>query len=521
MKMKKFIFMAAMAMLASACGSETPDMPGKGEDGPSAEIVKPNKEKKNPTLADMVNFNKKIAEAFGGKSNGKKEELSSYFEGFSYESSSFKNNKYTITFTDGQQTVIDLNAYKSESHENHSDNSRTAVQTRGETDKNHFSNAKVFLWEPAPFGDLVNQQIGNLLDEYIGKENVKRISGESCTWQSLMDMPEYAITVINGLGVDGKWIVTGQQYTSALDYTSMKDYIGIYTAMVDGVACHYYMVNDMFVSQCMAPLVQRGVVINASSSSAEGKLLTESFAKIGYTSYFGVDNTVAPSWAAETAAKFLTALMTEHTTTGVAFDNVNTAYEFKLDDNNTIKVSPVFSGDTNLQCPYTAYTDRMAITQILEHYKCDTSLTYQSLVDDGKIVLDYYNRVNMLDLSGCGLEGEIFDRFMWLDNLYMLSLDDNSLSGEIPAFMGEFPLLTALKLNDNQITGTIPATFERYYTNNGFINLTGNKMNGLIPFGKSTDNNIFFQFDHKYQKDYDGSIITNDYGLWFADEANY
>ena len=124
----------------------------------------------------------------------------------------------------------------------------------------------------------------------------------------------------------------------------------------------------------------------------------------------------------------------------------------------------------------------------------------------------------MLDLGECGLEGGVSDRFMWLDQLYMLNLDGNRLSGEIPAFLGELPRMTGLMLQDNLFTGNIPASFERYYTNSGFVNLTGNKMNGQIPFGKYADNNIFFQFDHKYQYESDGTVTTNDHGLWFSDE---
>ena len=74
-----------------------------------------------------------------------------------------------------------------------------------------------------------------------------------------------------------------------------------------------------------------------------------------------------------------------------------------------------------------------------------------------------------------------------MDQLYLLNLDGNSLSGEIPAFMGDFVNLTCLMLNDNKLTGNVPGSFLKYYEKNAFINLTGNKMNGQIPFGKYVD----------------------------------
>lgn len=522
MKIKELICMAMLAMVTVSCGSETPEIPnvpGNEEDIPGGNIEKPVDQKKNPALTDLVNVNKKIADALKGKTSEGKVDLSSYFTGYSYVSSTFKNNKYTVSFADGSSTVIDLNEYKAASRSCDIYGSRSVVSSRSEDeDTGVFSNAKVFLWEPAPFGALVDKQVGAMLEEYAGTENMVRVTGQGCTWQSLMEMPEYAIVVLNGLGADGKWIVTGQEYTSAADYSSMKDYISIYTAVVDGVAKHYYMVNDSFVAQCMAPLVKRGLVINAASSSADGNHLAEAFAKIGYTSYLGFDNMVQGEWAAETAGNFLAGMMGERYMTGEAFETVNNTYEFKLDEKQNVKVSPVFVGDQELKCPFTAYTDRMAVAHILEHYECDEALSFETLLNDGKIVLDYNQRINMLDLGECGLEGEVSDRFMWLDQLYMLNLDGNRLSGEIPAFLGELPRMTGLMLQDNLFTGNIPASFERYYTNSGFVNLTGNKMNGQIPFGKYADNNIFFQFDHKYQYESDGTVITNDHGLWFSDE---
>ena len=124
----------------------------------------------------------------------------------------------------------------------------------------------------------------------------------------------------------------------------------------------------------------------------------------------------------------------------------------------------------------------------------------------------------MLDLGECGLEGKICREFSWLNKLYLLNLDGNELSGEIPSFMGNFANLTSLMLNDNRLTGNLPASFQNYYEKNAFVNLTGNQMSGQIPFGKYVDAKWFFTFDRKYDYLPDGTVVTNEHGLWFVDE---
>lgn len=518
MKIKNLVAMAMVALMTSACGSGTEEIPEVPEhEIPGGEIDKPTDKKKNPELQDVINVNNKIVDALKDKLSQGKAELSSYFDAYTYISSTFKNNKYTVQFADGTTTIIDLNNYSSGSRKAGTSRSRSLTGTRSEENSEMFSNSKVYLWEPLPEGTLIDQQVGQLLEDYIGAENIERVSGQACTWQALMGLSEHSIVILNGLGADGKWIVTGQEHTATLDYSTMKNAIGIYTAVVDGKAKHYYMVNDVFVAQYMAPLVDRGIVINAASSSADGNQLAEAFGKIGYTTYLGFDNMVPGTWAAENVSLYLSSLMEDRSTTSEAFTVMSSEYEFKLNDTN-IKVSPVFTGAENLRCPYTAYTDRMAVNNLLEHYGCDESLTYETLLADGKIVLDYEKRINMLDLGNCGLEGEVSEMLQWLDQLYMLNLNDNKLSGEIPAFLGGYQKLSALMLQDNQFTGTVPASFERYYTSQGFVNLTGNNLNGQIPFGKYTDANMFFQFDHKYIYNSDGTTTTNTNGLWFSDE---
>lgn len=517
--MKKCFLMTMLAIIMAACNSETPEMPGNNngnENGNQTE--NPDGIKNDPSMGDIIELHKAIADALGNKPSSAKIDLTDYVNELNYVQSSYENYKYTIEFKDGTVSVLDLNNYKSQVENRSYMGNRRNVSSRSEENNDStFSNAKVLIWEPAPFGSVINEMSDKILTDYVGEENVIRVSGPGCTWQSLMEMSEYAMVIINGLGMDGKWIVTGQEYTDVLDYSSIKEYIGIYSAIVDGKLKNYYMVNDNFITRCIAKVNERGVIFNASASGANSNWLAEAFEKVGYPIYIGLDNMPDKNWATEKTQQFLTSMFVERLGTGDTFKAIEGIYEYKDQYDNNIKVGFKMKGNGSLYCPYTALTDRMAVLSILENYRCG-SFTFDELVKDNKIVLDYNKRVNMLDLGSMELKGSICRQLAWLDQLYMLNLNDNALCGEIPAFMGEYTHLTSLMLNNNELTGNIPDTFKDYYDNDAFINLSNNKMNGKIPFGKYTDNKTFFKFDHKYQYDYDGAVITNDHGLWFSDE---
>lgn len=517
--MRKIILMTMLAIMMAACNSETPEMPGNNngnENGNQTE--KPDGIKNDPSMGDIIELHKAIANALGNKPSSAKIDLTDYVKDLNYVQSSYENYKYTIEFKDGTVSVLDLNNYNNRVMNQSCIGDRGTVSSLNEENNDStFSNAKVLIWESAPFGSVINEMSDNILTDYVGEENVIKVSGPECTWQSLMEMSEYAMVIINGLGVDGRWIVTGQEYTDILDYSSIKEYIGIYSAIVDGKLKNYYMVNDNFIAQCIANVNERGMIFNASASGANSNWLADAFDKVGYPTYIGLDNMPDKNWIMQKTEQFLTSMFVERNNTGNAFKTIEGIYEYKDQYDKNIKVAFKMKGDDSQYCPYTALTDRMAVMSILDNYGCG-SFTFEELVKDNKIVLDYNKRVNMLDLSSMGLKGSICAQFAWLDQLYMLNLNDNALYGEIPAFMGKYMHLTSLMLNDNELTGNIPETFNYYYENDAFINLTNNKMDGKIPFGKYTDNKTFFNFDHKYQYDYDGAVITNDHGLWFSDE---
>ena len=101
----------------------------------------------------------------------------------------------------------------------------------------------------------------------------------------------------------------------------------------------------------------------------------------------------------------------------------------------------------------------------------------------------------------------------------MLNLSQNQLTGEIPTELSSLETLSGLDLSDNQLTGNVPESFRLYYDKKIFVNVSGNQLYGQIPFGKLSDANTLFMFDHRYTYSGDGEVIDNKTGLWYADET--
>ena len=74
---------------------------------------------------------------------------------------------------------------------------------------------------------------------------------------------------------------------------------------------------------------------------------------------------------------------------------------------------------------------------------------------DGRVT-----ELDMPDIPGNGLSGEIPAELGNLSNLIWLELDDNRLRGEIPPELGSLSNLQGLDLGGNQLSGCVPSSLE-------------------------------------------------------------
>ncbi|GLU21839.1 hypothetical protein SLE2022_379520 [Rubroshorea leprosula] len=90
------------------------------------------------------------------------------------------------------------------------------------------------------------------------------------------------------------------------------------------------------------------------------------------------------------------------------------------------------------------------------------------------------NLVNLIDLSGNNLEGEIPKEIVKLSALGTLNLSRNQLTGNIPEKIGDLRLLETLDLSVNHLLGPIPASMSSM-TFLSHLNLSYNDLSGPIP----------------------------------------
>ncbi|KAJ9176065.1 hypothetical protein P3X46_011415 [Hevea brasiliensis] len=88
--------------------------------------------------------------------------------------------------------------------------------------------------------------------------------------------------------------------------------------------------------------------------------------------------------------------------------------------------------------------------------------------------------VNIIDLSGNNLQGEIPDDIAYLTYLGTLNVSRNQLTGNIPEKIGNLKLLESLDLSCNHLSGPLPPSMPSM-TSLNYLNLSYNNLSGQIP----------------------------------------
>ena len=96
------------------------------------------------------------------------------------------------------------------------------------------------------------------------------------------------------------------------------------------------------------------------------------------------------------------------------------------------------------------------------------------------LICDAQPRVQVVNLRGNGLQGEIPSDLGDLTALGNLTLSSNSLTGTIPPQLGSLPFLRVLALSANGLSGTIPLQLANLTTLES-LSLSSNRLVGEIP----------------------------------------
>ncbi|KAM7465233.1 hypothetical protein LguiB_012795 [Lonicera macranthoides] len=95
--------------------------------------------------------------------------------------------------------------------------------------------------------------------------------------------------------------------------------------------------------------------------------------------------------------------------------------------------------------------------------------------------LTSFPNLEVLHLSGCGLDGTILYEIGMLSKLTHLSLSNNSLSGNLPSSLANLTSLTFLDISHNNLSGSIPSKVLGNLKNLRRLDLSGNLISGPIP----------------------------------------
>ncbi|GFY93066.1 disease resistance family protein [Actinidia rufa] len=160
--------------------------------------------------------------------------------------------------------------------------------------------------------------------------------------------------------------------------------------------------------------------------------------------------------------------------------NLQVLHILDLADNNVSGVIPTCIGNLTTL----AYDNNSRVSALFSLYHRYIYDEQATIVTKGR-ELEYSRTlvyVNVIDLSGNKLTGEIPEDITSLLVLGTLNLSRNHLTGSIPEKIGEFRWLETLDLSHNNLSGPIPQSISSL-TSLSHLNLSNNNLSGRIPGG--------------------------------------
>ncbi|QCE05422.1 LRR receptor-like serine/threonine-protein kinase FLS2 [Vigna unguiculata] len=127
-----------------------------------------------------------------------------------------------------------------------------------------------------------------------------------------------------------------------------------------------------------------------------------------------------------------------------------------------------------------ASTRAVGYTLNLPSFSTSVACTITMLIKGNE--LEYFNLMNLIDLSNNNLSGRVPLEMYMLTGLQSLNLSHNMLSGKIPKEIGNLEPLESIDLSRNFFSGEIPQTMSSLHYLE-VLNLSFNNFKGKIPLG--------------------------------------
>lgn len=209
----------------------------------------------------------------------------------------------------------------------------------------------VLLWSPfdTEWGDSdETNDITDIVSESLGKNNLTVLSDSNATIESLNNLSSYGLIIFSTHGINGEWLVTGEQAKSTTNYMDeiltgkVSTFINV--NLKDGDSERYFMVHSTWFSS-KGKNLPNSIVINNSCESTKTDKLWKVFQNNGAKTYIGYTGSVTNDYVTIETTEFVSGLLCDNNSIQESFEYSFDAY---YDDGEFMNIC----GAGNMKLPF-------------------------------------------------------------------------------------------------------------------------------------------------------------------------
>lgn len=184
----------------------------------------------------------------------------------------------------------------------------------------------VLLWAPfdTEWGDSdETSDIIDIVSESLGGNKLTLINDSRANIDSLSKIDSYGLIILSTHGINGDWLVTGEEAKSSAKYkndiSTGKISTFVNVNLKDGDSQNYYMVNSSWL-QKQELSFPNSIILNNSCESTKTDKLWTAFQNSGAKTYVGYTGSVTNDYVTVETAEFISGLLCENKSVEETFE---------------------------------------------------------------------------------------------------------------------------------------------------------------------------------------------------------
>ena len=184
----------------------------------------------------------------------------------------------------------------------------------------------VLLWSPfdTEWGNSdETDDVVDIVNESLGGNKLTLLSDARANVESLSHLDSYGLIILSTHGINGDWLVTGEEATNSAKYQrdiltgKISTFVNV--NLQDGDSKSYFMVNSSwFSSQELA--FPNSIILNNSCESTKTDKLWKAFQKNGAKTYLGYTGSVTNDYVTVETTEFISGLLCENKSVQESFE---------------------------------------------------------------------------------------------------------------------------------------------------------------------------------------------------------